>query len=379
MRRKLAGRMAATALLAVGTLTAMTAPATANSVADSRGEGPERATTMMQAMQRDLGLTRDEARQRLADEASARQTADRLRDVLGSGFGGFRYDAASGDLVVSVTDPDRFDEVRAHGAVPELVDDTRAELRRTGKVLDGHAQRAPRSVTGWYVDSASNSVVVTTEHGTAERAERFVRSTGVSPDRVRVVESGERPRTYADVIGGQRYTINGSTVCSVGFAVSGGFVTAGHCGDPGDRTSSPSGTFAGSSFPGNDYAYVRTGSDDTLRPWVDTYDGSVRTVRGSRSAPVGSSVCRSGQTTGWHCGTIEAKNQTVRYPSGTVRGLTRTDVCAEPGDSGGSFISGNQAQGMTSGGSGNCTYGGTTYFQPVNEALNAYGVSLVTG
>ena len=69
----------------------------------------------------------------------------------------------------------------------------------------------------------------------------------------------------------------------------------------------------------------------------------------------------------------------MRYAEGTVTGLTRTNVCAEPGDSGGSFISGNQAQGMTSGGSGNCTFGGTTYFQPVNEVLSAYNLRLITG
>ncbi len=34
---------------------------------------------------------------------------------------------------------------------------------------------------------------------------------------------------------------------------------------------------------------------------------------------------------------------------------------------------------MTSGGSGNCSSGGTTYFQPVNEILSAYGLTLVTG
>ena len=54
-------------------------------------------------------------------------------------------------------------------------------------------------------------------------------------------------------------------------------------------------------------------------------------------------------------------------------------MCAEPGDSGGSLLAGTQAQGMTSGGSGNCSSGGTTYFQPVGEALSAAGVSLVTG
>nr|WP_308167771.1 trypsin-like serine protease [Catellatospora tritici] len=53
-------------------------------------------------------------------------------------------------------------------------------------------------------------------------------------------------------------------------------------------------------------------------------------------------------------------------------------MCAEPGDSGGSLIAGSQAQGVTSGGSGNCTSGGTTYFQPVNEILQAFSLTLMT-
>ncbi|GAB3554158.1 streptogrisin C [Actinopolyspora lacussalsi] len=379
MQRKMPGRIAASAILAAGTLTAMTAPATADSAKVSEDPSPRHASTMMQAMQRDLGLSHAQAEQRLDAEAVARQAADGMADKLGSSFGGFHYDADLGKLVVGVTDRSEFDRVRAEEAVPRLVDDSKAQLRAANTTLNRNSKRAPESVTGWYVDTTSNSVVLTTEKGTADRAAEFVASTGVDSDSVSVVESAEQPRTYADVIGGQRYTINGSTVCSVGFSVSGGFVSAGHCGSTGDSTSSPSGTFAGSSFPGNDYSYVRTGSDDTLRPWVDQYDGYASIVSGSQEAAVGSSVCRSGQTTGWHCGTIQAKNQTVSYPSGTVSGLTRTDVCAEPGDSGGSFISGSQAQGMTSGGSGDCTSGGTTYFQPVNEALNAYGVSLVTG
>jgi len=53
-------------------------------------------------------------------------------------------------------------------------------------------------------------------------------------------------------------------------------------------------------------------------------------------------------------------------------------VCAEPGDSGGSWLSANQAQGVTSGGSGNCTSGGTTFYQEINPILAAYGLTLVT-
>ena len=51
-------------------------------------------------------------------------------------------------------------------------------------------------------------------------------------------------------------------------------------------------------------------------------------------------------------------------------------MCAEPGDSGGSLFAGTTKLGLTSGGSGNCQTGGTTYFQPVREALSVYGVSV---
>jgi streptogrisin C len=138
------------------------------------------------------------------------------------------------------------------------------------------------------------------------------------------------------------------------------------------------GSFQGSSFPGNDYAWVGVNSNWTPRPWVNNYSGGNVTVTGSTESAVGASICRSGSTTGWHCGSVQAKNQTVNYAQGTVTGLTRTNVCAEPGDSGGSWLSGSQAQGVTSGGSGNCSSGGTTYFQPVNEILSAYSLTLTT-
>ena len=50
------------------------------------------------------------------------------------------------------------------------------------------------------------------------------------------------------------------------------------------------------------------------------------------------------------------------------------DACF--GDSGGPLYSGTTALGLTSGGSGNCTSGGVTYFQPVTEPLSVYGMSV---
>ena len=66
----------------------------------------------------------------------------------------------------------------------------------------------------------------------------------------------------------------------------------------------------------------------------------------------------------------------MTYQEGTVNGLIDTDVCAEPGDSGGSLFDGSSAVGLTSGGSGDCSSGGETFFQPATSALSALGASI---
>ena len=85
----------------------------------------------------------------------------------------------------------------------------------------------------------------------------------------------------------------------------------------------------------------------------------------------------AGSTTGIHSGRVTALNVSVRYQGGgKVDGMIQTTVCAEPGDSGGPLYDGTKALGITSGGSGDCRTGGTTFFQPVREAANAYGVTI---
>ncbi|WP_264675834.1 trypsin-like serine protease [Dactylosporangium fulvum] len=46
-----------------------------------------------------------------------------------------------------------------------------------------------------------------------------------------------------------------------------------------------------------------------------------------------------------------------------------------PGDSGGPLFAGTVGIGITSGGSGSCTTGGTSYYAPAGRAAGAYGVS----
>ncbi|OZM70428.1 serine protease [Amycolatopsis antarctica] len=377
MQRKNIASLIGIAALAVGSTLAATMPASA---APAPGEA---TATVVGAMQRSLGITAEQAETRLSQEAQARQISGAAESAAAEAFGGSWFNAQSGKLTIGVTSADRADEVRATGAEAAIVPNSIAALDATKAAIDAAAgTAAPAGITGWHVDPTASTVVVNVLRGdTSAEALAFL-DTARAAGPVSVVETTQAPRPLADIIGGDAYYIGGGR-CSIGFGVDGGFVSAGHCGSSGDAVQDESGTemgsFAGSSFPGDDYSYVETNSSFTPTSTVNGYGGGDVTVAGSEEAGVGSSICRSGSTTGWQCGEVEATNQTVNYAEGTVTGLTQTNACAEPGDSGGSWVSGNQAQGVTSGGSGNCSSGGTTYFQPVNEILSAYGLSLVTG
>jgi streptogrisin C len=381
-------RIIATALgvATVGVAAVLTVPALASTRSSAPGGDAFSVSAggadprMLAALRRDLGLTDDQARTRLAWESWGTRTGETLRRQLGSTFGGTWLNATTRQLMVAVTDPAREDAVRAAGAQPKLVTRSASQLDTAKHGLD--TGRAPASIPGWYVDPATNSVVLLVRPGAEKAARRFAAARGVDAAAVRLVASAESPKPLFDVRGADPYFIDNRARCSIGFSVVGGFVTAGHCGQPGSTTTGfnqqAQGTFRSSTFPGNgDFAFVAVNGNWTPQPVVNNFNGGTVPVAGSAEAPVGASVCRSGSTTGTHCGVIQAKNATVNYPEGTVTGLTRTDVCAEAGDSGGSWLSGDQAQGVTSGGSGNCTVGGTTFFQPVNEILAANGLTLV--
>ncbi|WP_309052566.1 carbohydrate-binding protein [Streptomyces sp.] len=337
---------------------------------------------LLRAMERDLGLTRTQALSRLAHEAEAGATAARLRQSLGSAFAGAWVDGPEArTLTVATTRAADAAAIRAAGATVRVVPHGLAVLDRAKAALD-RAATADAPVR--YVDVRANVLVV--EEARAGAGDRLLAATGVPRDLVRVVRTAEAPRPLYDIRGGDAYHMGGGGRCSVGFAVTRGttqgFATAGHCGRTGTSTSGynqvAQGTFQASVFPGNDMAWVAANSSWTATPYVKGAGGAHAQVTGSVLQPVGSSVCRSGSTTGWHCGTIQQHNTSVTYPEGTISGVTRTTVCAEPGDSGGSYISGSQAQGVTSGGSGNCSTGGTTFFQPLNPILQNYGLTLKT-
>ncbi|RMI40764.1 S1 family peptidase [Streptomyces triticirhizae] len=386
MRRKPGIRLGLSALLVVGALAGTSAAAASASAANPTAE-PVASEGLLTALQQTFGLTEAQAVERLADEAAATELAPDARQAAGSAFGGSWFDPASGALVVAVTDAAAAAEVEATGAQTALVEHDAATLDAALASIDALADEAgaPDAVASWRVDPRVNSVVVDVVEGqesSAEVVEFLAAAEQAGPVAAGTVP--EAPSTFAaGTVGGDPY-YTGNVRCSIGFSVHGGFVTAGHCGGQGqdvfgwDR--SHIGQFQGSSFPENDYAWVSVGSGWWTEPVVLGWGAAPdQLVRGSAEAPIGASICRSGSTTGWHCGSVLAKNETVNYSDGTVvREMTKTSVCAEPGDSGGAYISGDQAQGVTSGGWGNCSSGGETWYQPVNEILGAYGLTLHT-
>jgi Alpha-lytic protease prodomain len=357
---------AATAVMATGALAATAVPASGQDLLN-----PD----MVPAMQRDLGLTHDQALSRLQSEDVANKVTEGLSAALGDAFGGATYNAATGKAHVETTNAALVGKIREAGAEAQVVRFSARQLESTVSVLNAGEKAAPAAITGWGVDSATNRVTLSVLQGQRGAADAFLAKSGVDKSSVTVVETSAQPSVYANIRGGDPYYIGGSARCSVGFSTTTGFLSAGHCAaltGAGALTGSNGaslGSWGRYSFPTNDYSAVRTNSNWT--PLAQMNNGTA--VRGSSNAATGTSVCKAGSTTGWTCGTIGAKNQTVRYSEGTVYGMTATNVRSAAGDSGGGFIAGNSAQGLLSGGNTS-----VTYFFPIGAALSGTGTTLKT-
>ncbi|MER7227272.1 S1 family peptidase [Streptomyces rubradiris] len=274
--------------------------------------------------------------------------------------------------------------VRRAGAGARTVAHSMDELKSATAALRS-APRVPG--TAWAVDYRTNRVVVradrTVSAGDWSRLGRVAHRAGgfVHMERTQGV--------FTTRLNGARPILSAGGRCSAGFNVTDGrsefILTAGHCGPAGTAWFAgglggrPLGTTVDSAFPGSDLSLVRY-SGGTAGAGADVVavgGGKGVRITGAADPAVGQRVFRSGGTSGLRDGRVTALDATVNYPEGTVTGLVETTVCAEPGDSGGPLFAEGIALGVTSGGSGDCTTGGTTFFQPVTGALSALGVRLV--
>ncbi|MEU0740566.1 S1 family peptidase [Streptomyces sp. NPDC006134] len=312
---------------------------------------------------------------------AAGRLASTLAEDLGEGTAGAYYDAKTRTLVVNVVDESTARAVEAAGARARVVEHSLAELRRVHTTLE---REAAVPGTSRVTDPVANKVVVTADR-TVSKAEwaRLAEVVGGlgSAAGLKRTEGEFKPL----LAGGDAILGNNGGRCSLGFnVVRNGrpyFLTAGHCTEAAFLWSDSSGRRVGrtvdSSFPGDDYGLVRYTAGVDHPSEVNLYNGSAQEITGAAEAIVGMEVTRSGSTTQVHSGTVTGLDATVDYGNGdVVTGLIQTDVCAEPGDSGGPLFTGPDAIGLTSGGSGDCTSGGETFFQPVTEALADTGTEI---
>jgi streptogrisin D len=306
------------------------------------------------------------------------KVATTLANQLGARSAGSYLDA-SNKLIVDVTNAADAATVRAAGATPKTVARSGAVLATAKRSLDALAIPGTARV----VDPRTDQVVVKVDSTVSQADQAKVTKTASAQGaavRVQHVKGKFQPLIAGgDAIWGSGYR------CSLGFNVttsSGpGFITAGHCGNVVSTWYSDQGesdqiaTTQASTFPGHDYSLALYTGSASHPSEVDLYGGS-QPISGAGNASVGESVQRSGSTTQVHGGTVTGTNASVTYEEGTVNGLIDTNVCAEPGDSGGSLFDGSTALGLTSGGSGDCSSGGETFFQPVPDALSALGASI---
>ncbi|WP_217251374.1 S1 family peptidase [Streptomyces sp. AC602_WCS936] len=319
--------------------------------------------------------------------ADASDLASQLAGLLGDAFAGSYYDADEQQLVVNVVPGDNNQiivQAKQAGADVREVDNSMSELRTGARTLKSEATIPG---TSWAIDPRTNKILVTADSTVTgaewDRLESTVEDLGVGMATVK-----RSAGTFKTFVSGGDAIFGGGARCSLGFNVTAGdgapaFLTAGHCGVADDQWSdaqggAPIGTVDQAVFPGQgDFALVRYDDPATQAPSeVNLGDQTIR-ISQAAEATVGQQVFRMGSTTGLADGQVLGLDATVNYPEGTVTGLIQTNVCAEPGDSGGSlFTQDGLAIGLTSGGSGDCTVGGETFFQPVTTALEAVGATL---
>jgi streptogrisin C len=395
------------AVAAVGCLAAATLFAATPAQAAEPPSTEDRFTAAEQALARHDGITPEQAREKFATQAVQSEAASAISEALGDDLSAGAYIDASGQLIATATSDASVsavaDAARSVGADVEVrvVAKSEAELAAQNDAVSAAAVDVP-GIASWAIDPEANNVVVQAVAGANDPATlealAAIRATGAT-----VVETEALPTQLAGMVGGEQYEfrVDGANyVCSVGFPArtssgAAAMVSAGHCVE-GASTFSFKGSNMGSpigfSFPGDDYAAFTLAGSVSPRGAVTTWDGNEVKVAGSQEAAVGASICKSGRTTQWTCGTITGKNATVNYGGGdTVSGLTATSACTQQGDSGGANVAGSQAQAVTSGGAlfdhdGNASTApvcgeragrsNQSFVQPVNEILQRYSLTL---
>jgi hypothetical protein len=377
---------------------------------------PEPIDGVYDVLGQSWGVSASDAKLRLDAEHAKTAALDTVKSQLAKasraakaepGLDGAFFDSAR-RLVVNVHTTTAADAAKANGLTPRTVARGEKALTALQTKVQALADRSGSAqVQSIGADLPSDTLQVVLQPGQqSAKTVALVKQLKAVPG-VTVSTNSTTLAMTADVIGGQIMDLVPGTWCSLGFpgTLSNGnnvLLSAGHCVEGNPDVLNAAGTHIGKGIgsrfrtgqPSVDMGLMDIDSEDVGRGYIDNRNGQTTRVTGSSKAPVGSTICKAGNTTGWTCGTITQYNLTVNYggAGGSVTrtsGLARSTVCTEGGDSGGAYISGTVAQGMTSGGpsdghdcgfnqGGNAT-GSYSFYQPVVDAASYYGVTLTRG
>ncbi|MEV4832486.1 S1 family peptidase [Micromonospora sp. NPDC049257] len=348
-------------------------PASIGGVADRGRAGG--APDMAEAIAEQRGISRAAAEKLISIENANVRLANRLTTELGASSGGAYL--SDGNLVVTVTDAAAAAKVTAAGAKARLVARGERQLQSIQRALEAAASEPD---TTWGVDPQTNQVVVSlpasgaknaVQRSAARRfgsAVRFETSTGRIQPNVGI--------SSGDAMGG----------CSVGFTATdytfNYIITAGHCTQGFPHWTLPNGQDVGptleSHYPENDFGLIwMNGPSVWATGTINLWNNTSRSIHGWATAVSGLSVCNSGRTTGFRCGSVLKTNVTVNGAGGTVRQMIETNICTLGGDSGGPLFATNTGYGLNSHANRNgsqCNSSPRTWHQPVGEAITTYQV-----
>lgn len=365
---------------------------------------------MLNAVAELYGIDEEQAVQRLARETEAAIALKHIKGLSLESYAGSWFDESSFRLKVAISNPKEVVHLKPFDVDPVLVHYSLRELEEKLTVAKNQLnifQDSNYSIANAYIDYESNRVVL----GVSEP------NVGLVTSELSLVDLAEKITVLVDnntaklSIGTVRAgdgTINENWQglpplitwpCSIGASIEDGYITAGHCGDAGHTYTDTDGNSLSTmqesmwfqSNPGPDIAYAHTVAGWIPAPLINGYSDGVFSVSsewaGMLEFPIGSTVCRYGQTSGGpHCGTVNQKNFTQQFGSQYVTGLTRVSgSCSDDGDSGGPHVAGaGQIQGTNTGvidfvGFEDCPNQALyVFFMPIKDSIDEFDVTMLT-
>ncbi|MCW4352567.1 S1 family peptidase [Hoyosella sp. YIM 151337] len=362
-------------------------PGAAVSLAAPQPAGSTLPAALIEALERDLGLSADEFLQQSELAQRLATFAEELRVEFPDEFGGAWLD--NGTPTIGVTTDSLAERVEEAGFSVKNVARSESELHRDVLALsewtESLAEPFRSLIQGVMVDLVRNSVVVgVADTGPGSLDGLFdlpalMREVGIlftpvneiSPDESTPLrESGSGSPHQYQAMGGDAFLAGAAgnqLRCSLGFNAEGPGasvinITAGHCNPEGPDSSNTPATFLGGPLDGKQFGtFTQTdmnGADYGVitihEDFVDLFQtagvrgGNDIHVTGTADPVVGMPVCKSGVTTGFTCGVITSANLRVDVGARTLDNAFTADICALQGDSGGAIISGTRAVGVSS-------------------------------